>query len=357
MAKFSVSYSGIANVEGRLHQLFKKVDGISNNIYTAANKISKAKSLENKGYAATVREHGRKTSEEASAIGTQGSNLNKIGDAYSDTERRVLELLDEAITRGSFSSESAGIVRDALKTHRIYQRNDNVGRTVDDILGGGARGTKDLVEQFRYWRSTTGSDWVKKGTEWLFGENGLENPVVSEAIKDINKEIEKYENIVNGALNFTNADARAEGVKALASTKLMKLLGVGNIGGFLDMVPRYADYFDAISNSASEIWAQGDKAKAVCYTMSAATLTTFQFVGDAAYNSAKYLVSTVTSDFFGDGMEAAKKGKASKRIIRSWEIGKEGTGKVRSMSEDGIEGYFDAFGDWCWSRLDEAYGI
>lgn len=356
MANYSVSYGGIANMESRIHQLAMKVDGISNDLYTAANKVGNAKSLENKGYATMVRKQCELTSRDADALARQGAQLTAIGETYEQTERRLLEALDTLVSQKGFSGTSAQVVQHALKTHRAYQRNEDAHRKVDDVLGGASRKVKDAVEAFRYWRSTTGSKWVKKGSEFFLGEGALGDPVVSEAIKDVNKDIEKYEDIINGVLNFNNPDARARGAKALARTKLMKALNIGSLSGFIDMVPRYADMTDAVSNRGAEMWARGDKGKAICYALSATTLMSVQFAGDAVYNSGKYLVGVVTKDFFSDKIDAEKKAKAGKKILRSWNVVKEGADKGISMGEGGLEGVFTTFGDWCWSRLDDAYG-
>lgn len=322
MAKFSVNYAGIANTESRLHQLYQRIDDVSHDVYAAANKTSGAKSLENKGYVRALRERGLAIQDQASEINVQGKGLADIGLAYSQTERRVLDLLSGVVARGGCSSESAAIVSDALAAHRLYQRNDNAKRTLEESVFEPARNLQGTIESFRYWRSTKGSKMVKDFLKKVGDKDGNVETLSHDVIKDINKKIEGFEDVLGAVLNPTNPDAIKKGGEALS--------GMMGLGGFTSMFGRYATMTDAISKRTSEIAAQGDTGRAVCYALSATTLATFQFAGDGIYNTGKYLLKNIKF---------------------------KGPGKSESVETGLLEDYMAKFGDWCWSRLDSAYGV
>lgn len=345
MAKFSVNYAGIADAESRLAQLSKRVDGVASDLYSTAGLVSGVPSLENKGYAKALREHGLGVREQAEALRGQGMSLGDIGRTYSSSERSVLEHFSDRVSKGSFMPASIDVLDKALANHMSYQNQYGFGRALDEELSSTARTGMEMIERFRYWRSTAGSDFVKKWAEKILGEDGLENVVVKEAIEDLNKKVEDVEDVIGMFSNLSNPDALAKGGSALA--------GFLGIKGFTDMIPRYSNMTDAINTRAAEMAAQGDTAKAVCYALSSTTLATFQFVGDAAWNSAKFVFDKASGNIFKQGGKAA--GRAVERA--SWEVVKNSTKKASSLEQEGLEGYFTQFGDWCWSRLNGAYGV
>lgn len=323
MAKFSVNYTGIANVESRLHDLYRRTDQIAGDLSIAAKKVSKAKSLENKGYYTAVLGNGVEVGEDADVIRVQGLYLDDIGHEYSRTEKRVLELLSDRVSSGGFSSESAAIVQDALKTHRAYQRDNSVKRILEDTFD--TQTIRGGFQRFRFWASTTGKEWVDKVCKVIPG--GIDDAIINGAIEGAKKKWEEFEDIYSAVCNPTNPDALATGGRALA--------GMLGLGGFADMVPRYSDMTDAISNRVVETWQRGDKGKAVCYALSSTTLMTFQFMGDAVYNAGDFFLNMVTLGGY-------------KRVKKA--------AKLTHVTE-AVDNFFTGIGDWCWSRLDSAYGV
>ncbi len=345
MAQFSVSYAGVADVESRLGQLFKLVDGVASDLYSTAGLVDGLPSLENKGYARTLREHGLGTREQAEVLRTQGENLADIGHTYSSSELSVLKHLSERLSTYGFSAESIGALDNAIAGHTSFRAEYGLGRALDHEFSAYGRTGMEAIERFRYWRSTEGSDLVEKWVKKALGDEGMDNVVISEAIKDLNKQVEGFEDVIGMFGNFSNPDAMQKGGLALA--------GYLGIRGFVEMIPRYVDMGDAISNRAGEMWAQGDKGKAVCYALSSTTLGTFQFMGDAAWNSAKYVFGKASGNVF----KVKTKDMDPSPEKRAYDVLENGTKKASSLEQGGLEGYFTQFGDWCWSRLNGAYGV
>ncbi len=324
MAKFSVNYSGIANAESRLHGLYRSIDSIAADLHTAANKVEQAPSLENKGYATAVRGNGVEVGEDADTIRIQGLELDSVGQTYSRTEKRILQLLSERVSSGGFSDESVSIVQDALDTHRTYQRDNSGKRALEDTFD--SQGIRGGVQRSRFWLSIKGREMVDKGLEMIPGT--IDDTIVNGALEEAGKKWRRFEDVVVAVSNPSNPDAVASGGRAV--------LDMMGLGGFADMVPHYEDMRDVVSERVQGLWTQGDKGKAVCYMLSASTLMTFQFMGDAAYNSSELLINTLTHGAY----------KKVKKVAKNVPVLRGGVADV-----------FDGVEDWCWSHLDCAYGL
>ena len=344
MSGFSVSYSGLADAELHLHEVYLAVNDVSTRLYTTANKAASVKSLENKGYVKTIRVHGLHAYDVGDQVKMQGESLQSIGGTYSRTERRILGHLSElASVEAGFSRSSGTIARHARESHEPFEVHYGLGRMLEDaVIYREARAK--YIQAARYWRSTEGSRIVKGVVEKLLGKEGMKNPVVKGAIETVNKTTERWEDLFHGALNITNPESLKSGAMALA--------GAVGLGGFAQMVPRYQNMTDAIASRTVEIAKSGHPAKAVGYAVAGSALATGQFVADNVYNSGKFVLNGFTRAVFKDASAGSSGAENA-----SWNIVKRYTKKSYGLAEGGLEKGFTAIGDWCWSRLDNAFGL
>ncbi len=344
MSGFSVSYNGLADAELHLHEVYLAVNDVSARLYTTANKAASVKSLENKGYVKTIRVHGLHAYDISDRIKMQGESLQSIGGTYSRTEKRILGHLSElASVEAGFSKSSSVIARNAQKAHEPFEVHYGLGRALEDSIGYREARAK-YIQGARYWRSTEGSRIVKGAVEKLLGEKGMENPVIKGAIETVNKATEEWEDIFHGAFNATNPESLKSGAMAVA--------GMMGLGGFANMVPRYQNMTDAISNRSAEIAKSGHPVKAVGYAVAGSALATGQFVADGVYNLGKAIFNGFTKAVFKDASTGSSGTEKA-----SWNIVERYTKKSYKLAGGGLEKGFTAIGDWCWSRLDGAFGL
>ena len=329
MSGFSVSYSGLADAELHLHEVYIAVNNVSAKLYTIANKTGGVRSLENKGYVKTIRAHGLHAYDIGEQIRKQGRSLQTIGSTYSGTERRILGHLSElSSVEAGFSKSSGAIARRAIEGHERFKRRSNVGREIEDTSTYREIRAK-VIQEARYWRSTKGRKLVEKCLKGLFGDKAMDNPIIQAVIETANGAVEYFEDITNGFLNITNPDAVKKSLEAVG--------GILGLSGFINMAPRYLKMTDAFSRRAGKIAKSGHPIKALVYTAAAGALETAQVIGDLAYNASTFALNII-----------AKKRKSSKASKAS-----EGIGVIDSTLRQGMT----AFGDWCWSGLDSAFGL
>ena len=354
MSDFSVTYAGLMDAEEQLYLAIQCLQDACATLFIAANKVADVPSLSDKGYARKIRLCTQNTEMTVKELGRSRTGLGLIAQRYSSAEKHVLQTLSDQAASGNLSEKSSEYIDKAIESHQTPTVHNSVGRTIDEVLYD--EEASDAIERGRYWRSTTGSDMVRKAVKATLGESGMDSYVVKEAIDDLNTFVEGWEDISYALLHPLNQDARFAGYSALA--------GMTGLGGFAAELPRYTKMGNAISDRVAQINAEGHPAKAVAYGMAASTLEFVQLTGDSVYNASKFL----TKQHIGKIFDAEKGGKLRKnasktsrkdyaRRTRGLKAASEVNDKAVGFTTDVLEGWFTDAGDWCWSRLDSAFGL
>lgn len=353
MSTFAISYAGVDEVQSKLRELSRQIEDVGHDLYSTANDAGNVASLADEGYGGKIRSQSKDVVQTGEEVGSAALCLKSIVPLYSDTEKRIISNLNDVVssTEG-FSGESLAIVNGALVNYRGAQGYDE-SLNLLEYMEERFDSLKSSIEGFRYWRSTEGSKMVQKAVQAVLGKNGMNNPIVQEAIGLLNAKVEPCEDLVYAVINPTNPSALKRGAEAV--------VGALGFGGFAKEVSRYSKMTDAISDRAGEIAASGHMGKAIAYGVAATCLETVQFVGDSAYNSFKYISDAWIDDAFKvkkprkNASEAVQKQYAKDKREANWgkKATKKGIGTITGVLEDS----FTDIGDWCWSRLDGAFGL
>lgn len=329
MAKFSVNYSGLAAVESRLHELYRKVAQVGGILYTAAGKAGSTESLENKDYEKYLRKYGVDIGKHAEEFRDKANILDEVGHAYSKLEMRVLQGLDECVSSGGFSGASASVVQGAIEGHRTYQRENYAGREIQEATD--PSNITRIIERERYWRSTKGARILEKAKGVIPGE--FDDLIIDKALKKAKKksQVDTFGDVLAPFQDPTNPDAWDTGFSAVAHK-----LGFGTL---YDAGKEAHDTSEVVNERVAEMWHNGDKAGAIGYTVEAYTLMTLQFTGNVVHG----IVDSSLNVFFPGGYKKAK------GVVEDYlEVG-------LGFEEHPIDNFFSDIGDEAWSRLDSRY--